>query len=208
MTEILLAKLRHHPFVAEFEPRHVEKLATLATEKSDSTRDQILFREGDDWSEFYLIVTGLVALEIAAPGHTFRVQTLFAGDELGWSAMLMGTGKQFQARTLERVDALAFEGDGAAGRMPRGHAVRLHPDAAAAGRRVRAAAGDAPAAAGYVLAGGGAGRRVNRVRLFPLLRVRAPRSAPVRRRRTGCPAGTEVGIHVVAQSLACGMDPA
>ena len=55
-------------------------------------------------------MTGLVALEIAAPGHTFRVQTLFAGDELGWSALLMGTGKQFQARTLERVDALAFEG--------------------------------------------------------------------------------------------------
>jgi hypothetical protein len=53
---------------------------------------------------------GLVALEIARAGHTFRVQTLFAGDELGWSALLMGRGKHFQARTLERVDALAFEG--------------------------------------------------------------------------------------------------
>jgi hypothetical protein len=38
------------------------------------------------------------------------VQTLFAGDELGWSALLMGSsGKQFQARALERVDALGFE---------------------------------------------------------------------------------------------------
>ena len=52
----------------------------------------------------------VIALEIAAPGHTFRVQTLFSGDELGWSALLMGRGKHFQARTLERVDALAFEG--------------------------------------------------------------------------------------------------
>jgi CRP-like cAMP-binding protein len=101
--------LRHHPFVAEFEPRHVERLASLAKEVRFE-RDQILFREGDDASEFYLIVNGLVALEIAAPGHTFRVQTLFAGDELGWSALLMGRGKHFQARTLERVDALAFEG--------------------------------------------------------------------------------------------------
>jgi CRP-like cAMP-binding protein len=109
MTDILLAKLRRHPFVAEFEPRHVEQLAKLATEKRFE-RDQIVFREGDDWSEFYLIVTGLVSLEIAAPGHTFRVQTLFAGDELGWSALLTGTGKQFQARTLERVDVLAFQG--------------------------------------------------------------------------------------------------
>jgi CRP-like cAMP-binding protein len=109
MRETVPALLRHHPFVAEFEPRHVDKLATLAKEIRFD-RDQILFREGDECSEFYLIVTGLVALEIAAPGHTFRVQTLFAGDELGWSALLMGRGKHFQARTLERVDALAFEG--------------------------------------------------------------------------------------------------
>ncbi|HTS23152.1 MAG TPA: Crp/Fnr family transcriptional regulator [Casimicrobiaceae bacterium] len=109
MRETALAMLLHHPFVAEFEPRHVEKLAGLARQIRFE-RDQVVFREGDDCSEFYLIVTGLVALEIVAPGHTFRVQTLFAGDELGWSALLMGRGKNFQARTLERVDALAFEG--------------------------------------------------------------------------------------------------
>ena len=89
MKETVLEMLRHHPFVAEFEPRHLERLATLAKEVRFE-RDQILFREGDECSEFYMIVTGLVALEIAAPGHTFRVQTLFAGDELGWSALLMG----------------------------------------------------------------------------------------------------------------------
>ena len=109
MRETHLATLRRHPFVREFEPRHVERLAGLARDVRFD-RDHVIFREGDDCSEFYLIVTGLVALEIAAPGHTFRVQTLFAGDELGWSALLMGSGKQFQARALERVDALAFEG--------------------------------------------------------------------------------------------------
>jgi CRP/FNR family transcriptional regulator, cyclic AMP receptor protein len=109
MRETVLTKLRHHPFVAEFEPRHIERLGTLANEIRFD-RDHIIFREGDECSEFYLIVTGLVALEIAAPGHTFRVQTLFAGDELGWSALLMGSGKHFQARALDRVDALAFDG--------------------------------------------------------------------------------------------------
>ena len=109
MRETHLAMLRHHPFVVEFESRHVEKLAMLAREIRFE-RDHVIFREGDECSEFYLIVTGLVALEIAAPGHTFRVQTLFAGDELGWSALLMGSGKHFQARTLDRVEALAFEG--------------------------------------------------------------------------------------------------
>jgi CRP/FNR family transcriptional regulator, cyclic AMP receptor protein len=105
----MLAMLRHHPFVMEFDTRHVERLAALAKDIRFD-RNHIIFREGDECSEFYLIVTGLVALEIAAPGHTFRVQTLFAGDELGWSALLMGSGKHFQARTLERVEALAFEG--------------------------------------------------------------------------------------------------
>jgi len=108
MHENHLAMLRHHPFVLEFEPRHVERLAGLAKDVRWE-RNQLIFREGDECSEFYLIVSGLVSLEIAAPGHTFRVQTLFAGDELGWSAMLGSSGKQFQARALERVDALAFE---------------------------------------------------------------------------------------------------
>jgi CRP-like cAMP-binding protein len=90
MRETVLAMLRHHPFVAEFEPRHVEKLATLAHEIRFE-RDQILFHEGDECSEFYLIVTGLVALEIAAPGHTFRVQTLFAGV-LRFDAAAAGIG--------------------------------------------------------------------------------------------------------------------
>src|SRR5215831_14206628 len=109
MKENLLAALGQHPFVAQFEPRHIEKLASLAREVRFE-RDQLLFREGDECHDFYLIVTGLVALEIVAPGHVFRIQTLFAGDELGWSALLMGnSGKQFQARALERVDALGFE---------------------------------------------------------------------------------------------------
>jgi CRP-like cAMP-binding protein len=73
-------------------------------------RDQVIFREGDECHEFYLIGSGLVALEIEAPDLVLRVQTLSAGDELGWSALLMGKGKYFQARALERVDALALDG--------------------------------------------------------------------------------------------------
>jgi CRP-like cAMP-binding protein len=107
-TETLLAVLRKHPFVEEFQPQHIEKLTTLAKMVSFE-RDQIIFRDGDECSEFYLIVAGRVALEIEA-GHTLRVHTLSAGDELGWSAILMGRGKHFQARALEHVDALALDG--------------------------------------------------------------------------------------------------
>ena len=108
--ETLVAVLQKHPFVEEFQPEHIERLTTLAKEVKFE-RDHVIFHEGDECHDFYLIVEGRVALEIEAPGQTFRVQTLHAGDELGWSAILMGRGKHFQARTLQPLDALAFNGE-------------------------------------------------------------------------------------------------
>jgi CRP-like cAMP-binding protein len=109
MTEAVLSTLQRHPFTEAFLAKHVEKLGSLAT-RVRFERDQIIFREGDECSELYLIVSGLVALEMVAPDHVLRVQTLSSGDELGWSALLMGKRKHFQARGLERVEALAFDG--------------------------------------------------------------------------------------------------
>ena len=107
--DTLVAVLQKHPFVGEFQPQHIEKLSALAKEV-EFERDQVIFHEGDECHDFYLIVKGRVALEIEAPEHTFRVQTLHEGDELGWSAILMGRGKHFQARALQPVQALAFDG--------------------------------------------------------------------------------------------------
>jgi CRP-like cAMP-binding protein len=45
-----------------------------------------------------------------APGHPVRVATLMAGEVLGWSSVTLDNGKQFQARALEEVHALAFDG--------------------------------------------------------------------------------------------------
>lgn len=106
--ETLLDVLRKHPFVDEFEPQDIEKLTALAREVHFD-RDQVIFHEGDECPDFFLIVAGRVALEIEAPDHTLRVQTLSAGDELGWSAVLAGRRKHFQARALLPVDALAFD---------------------------------------------------------------------------------------------------
>lgn len=109
IDQALQAVLRKHDFVEAFEPAHVDKLAALATAVSFQ-RDQVLFHEGDECHDFYMIISGMIALEVEEPGSTLRVQTLGAGDELGWSALLMASGKYFQARALERVEALAFNG--------------------------------------------------------------------------------------------------
>jgi CRP-like cAMP-binding protein len=109
MPATLLAVLKTHPFVEEFQPEHIDRLRTMAREVHFAS-DQTIFSEGDDAHDFYLIVSGRVALEMQEPDHVLRVQTLGAGDELGWSSILMGRGKYFQARALEPVDALAFDG--------------------------------------------------------------------------------------------------
>ena len=109
MTQTLLQTLQKHPFVAGFTPEHTAKLAALGKPVRFEP-GQTIFREGDLYSVFYLINEGMVALELEVPGHTLRVQTLYAGDELDWSAVLPQAGKHFQARALAPTTALAFEG--------------------------------------------------------------------------------------------------
>jgi CRP/FNR family transcriptional regulator, cyclic AMP receptor protein len=106
----ILQTLQKHPFVEGFKPEHSARLAAMAREVRFET-DQVIFHEGDDYSVFYLLGEGMVALELEVPGQVLRVQTLYAGDELDWSAVLPHAGKHFQARALTPVTALAFEGE-------------------------------------------------------------------------------------------------
>lgn len=101
------AVLESCSFFEHFQPKHIEKLSTMGTRVQFET-GQIIFREDDDSTLFYVILSGRVALEASLGGGNFRIQTLYAGDELGWSAVLHRK-KQFQARALEPVQALAFE---------------------------------------------------------------------------------------------------
>jgi CRP-like cAMP-binding protein len=102
-------RLREHPFAKGFCPEHIAHMAAMARETHFLAGESI-FREGDFSSLFYLLVTGRVALEVRSPGGPGRVATLFAGEVLGWSSVTGGTGQQFEARALEEIDALAFDG--------------------------------------------------------------------------------------------------
>ena len=105
----LIETLGAHPFVRGLQPHHIEKLAGLATEVRYQD-DQIIFRQADVSNLFCLVVSGRIGIEVNAPGRTFRIQTIGEGETFGWSSVLGGRDKQFQARALGSVRALAFDG--------------------------------------------------------------------------------------------------
>jgi CRP-like cAMP-binding protein len=108
-TSQITAALAHHSFLEGLLPSHLDKLAALACEVSFEP-DEVIFREGDPSSFFYLILEGTIALEIAAPHRFLTIQTVGEGEELGWSSLLDQVNKQFRARCLTQVRALAFDG--------------------------------------------------------------------------------------------------
>jgi CRP/FNR family cyclic AMP-dependent transcriptional regulator len=103
------AALQRHPFAAGLSTGHLDGLAALGR-RAEYPADTVLFAEGDERHEFFLILHGRVALEMLTHGQRLRVDTVDGPTTLGWSAVLMGRGKHFQARTLEPVEAIVFPG--------------------------------------------------------------------------------------------------
>jgi len=68
-------------------------------------------REGGPADTFYAIRSGRVALDVAAPGPgALTIGTLGAGDVLGWSWLFPPYRWSFDARALEPVRAIEFDG--------------------------------------------------------------------------------------------------
>jgi CRP-like cAMP-binding protein len=70
-----------------------------------------LFREGGQADTFYLLRHGRVQLEIFAPGRgAVTIQTVDEGDVVGWSWLFPPYRWHFDARALDSVRAVAFDG--------------------------------------------------------------------------------------------------
>lgn len=99
-----------HPFFQRLSPHHLEVLAGCAMQTKFRSND-LIFHQGDVANRFYLIEKGRVALEIERPGHgAILVQTLGAGDTLGWSWLFPPHVWRFSARALEPTRAIFFYG--------------------------------------------------------------------------------------------------
>jgi len=107
IPEQFLEMARAYRLLAELEPQQLRKLLPLAEDKQFAA-GQIIFQEGDKSSFLHLIVSGEVALEMVIDGEKVRVQTLHAGEAMGWSALTTDCHTHFQARAISPVSSVAF----------------------------------------------------------------------------------------------------
>jgi len=70
-----------------------------------------LFREGDAADTFYVVRHGSVALETFVPARgPMMIETIEAGEVIGWSWLFPPYRWHFDARALTQVRATAFDG--------------------------------------------------------------------------------------------------
>lgn len=109
MTTDLTARLAERPFFAGMSERSLAVLAGCASE-TDFAAGSTIFREGDAAEACFLITGGDVALEIVVPGRgPHVVETLHAGEVLGWSWLFPPYRWTFDAQALTATTALRFD---------------------------------------------------------------------------------------------------
>ena len=99
-----------HPFLQRLEREHRAALVPGAT-LADVPPGALLAREGEPATCFHLVVRGRVAVEIHTPTRGgVRLQTVGAGEVLGWSWLLTPQRRQFDLRAIEATRVLVLDG--------------------------------------------------------------------------------------------------
>lgn len=101
--------VREHRFFTDIEPAFCSLVCGCAKNVRFEA-GQYLFHEGEAAEQFYLIRSGRVALEIAAPGRgAITFQTLGEGEIVGVSWLIPPYRWLFSAKALDRVRAISMD---------------------------------------------------------------------------------------------------
>ena len=99
-----------HPFLIGMNRRQLALLTDCAI-AVQFKKNQVIFREGEPANRFYLIETGKVILESSGEaGDPVVIDTIGAGDLLGWSWMFPPNTWHFTSRAIEATTAIFFYG--------------------------------------------------------------------------------------------------
>lgn len=109
-TPPLETAINSHPFFFNIAPRYRRQVCECAVETRFEAGAYI-FHAGEPASQFYLLSSGKVALEInAAPRGPLLIDTLESGDVLGWSWLFSPYIWHFDARALLPTHAIEIDG--------------------------------------------------------------------------------------------------
>ena len=101
--------LKRHPFTRGLDSRHNKILLGCASRRELSA-GEYLWRQGQEGNEFYLIGSGEVAIGISIPHQgLLQIDTVGAGEVVGWSWFVAPYRSHFDARAMTRVEALALQ---------------------------------------------------------------------------------------------------
>lgn len=100
--------VRAHPFLSGLDPMFFDAFCDCASIRRFASQQQI-FHEGGEADHFYLIISGNVALETFVPGcGMVTIQSLGAGDALGWSWLFPPHEWHFTATTHEPTEVISL----------------------------------------------------------------------------------------------------
>jgi CRP/FNR family transcriptional regulator, cyclic AMP receptor protein len=110
VIEPMATRVALHPFLAGLNRTQLALLTDCAMATHFKAGETIL-REGEFANRFYLIETGKVVLESGLGlGETVVIETIGAGDLLGWSWMFPPYVWHFTARAIAPTEAIFFYG--------------------------------------------------------------------------------------------------
>jgi CRP/FNR family transcriptional regulator, cyclic AMP receptor protein len=108
--ETLEPLLSKHPFFEGLDSIYLKTLTGCASNVRFPS-GQMLFKEGDEANQFFLIREGRVAIEVFVEARgPVIIQTLEPGEILGWSWLVPPYHWRFDARAVDEVRALALDG--------------------------------------------------------------------------------------------------
>jgi CRP-like cAMP-binding protein len=104
------ADLARHPFFAGLADSELAELAGCAVRR-EFPAGSPMTQEGDEARTFFALLHGKVAVQLHVPGRGLvTLQTLPAGEVLGWSWMLPPAKWTFDAHALQKTMVLEFDG--------------------------------------------------------------------------------------------------
>jgi len=125
MTEILEA-LAQHPFTHNLDQAEREAMAAFAVARTYEP-DEMILREGKAADAFFLIVSGLVAIELLLPDRgVLRLQTVGAGEVIGWSWLVPPYRWGFDARAISPTSAVLMDAKKLRGLFESDHRLGFH----------------------------------------------------------------------------------